>query len=424
MTPQTLIAHRLFRLGRLSLVALAALCGCTSQVVLPTDSGSNAAAAQLTVPPEDEVTLIKDLAQPWGTSFIKLEGVALVTGLEGTGSDPPPSTLRTTLISEMETHEVKNPNQILASPNTSLVLIRAFLPPGVRKGDHFDIEVLLPSRSETTSLRGGWLMRTRLREVAVLNNSLHTGRVSGLAEGNVLVDAVFDGAEDKVGEVRGRVLGGGTSLASRPLGLEVQTENRSVRTSALVGAAINARFHTFDHGVKKGVATPKRDNFIELDVHPRYQQNLARYMRVVRNIAFTESPTDRIRRMETLERQLRDPATAANVALQLEAIGKEAIPILHKATRSDDRDVRFYAAEALALHGRSGGRGTPGRGGAGYAGVSLARDRGAGGDGACQRPRVAPAVAGRAQRGDAVRGLPALRTRNPQDPVVRGTPTG
>ena len=69
---------------------------------------------------------------------------------------------------------------------------------GVQKGDRCDVEVRIPSKSETASLRGGWLMRARLREMAVLDNALHTGHVEGLAEGHVLVDAIFDGNTDKV----------------------------------------------------------------------------------------------------------------------------------------------------------------------------------------------------------------------------------
>jgi flagellar basal body P-ring protein FlgI len=112
---------------------------------------------------------------PWGTNYVVLEGVALVTGLDQNGSDPPPSAQRSALLNEMQTHDVRNPNFVLASPDTSLVLVRTFLPPGVQKGDRIDVEVRVPARSETKSLENGWLMQTRLREVAVLDDSVRTG---------------------------------------------------------------------------------------------------------------------------------------------------------------------------------------------------------------------------------------------------------
>jgi flagellar basal body P-ring protein FlgI len=349
MKPATTGPHPSFVAG-LWVAAALLLAGCTSPLLLTSSEVQDSKTlAELTPEPaEDGVLLVKDVSLPWGLNYITLEGVGLVTGLAKTGSDPPPSPQRSALISDMQTYEVKNPNMVLASAETSLVLVRCFLPPGVQKGDRCDVEVRIPSKSETASLRGGWLMRARLREMAVLDHALHTGHVEGLAEGHVLIDAVFDGTADKVRETRGRVLGGGMALTSRPIGLVVLSEQHSIRTSSQAGAAINARFHTYDRGIKRGVATPKRDNFIELEVHPRYKHNLVRYVRIVQNIALSESATDRLSRLEQLDRKLLEPATSATAAIQLEAIGKDAIRILKKGLKADDPEVRFYAAESLA----------------------------------------------------------------------------
>jgi hypothetical protein len=100
--------------------------------------------------------------------------------------------------------------------------------------------------------------------------------------------------------------------------------------------------------VKKGAAVPKRDNYIDLSVSPRYKHNLARYLRVVRNIAVRENPIERVERLQLLEKKLLEPATAGQAALQLEAIGNEAAAALRAGLTSSDLEVRFYAAEALA----------------------------------------------------------------------------
>src|SRR5690606_29271916 len=84
-------------------------------------------------------------------------------------------------------------------------------------------------------------------------------------------------------------------------------------------------------------------------IHPRYKNNVSRYVRVVTSIPLRESAAERIRRMELLETQLFQPTSARTAALQLEAIGGEEVtPILTKAIASPDVEVRFYAAEALA----------------------------------------------------------------------------
>ena len=128
----------------------------------------------------------------------------------------------------------------------------------------------------------------------------------------------------------------------------LKPDHRSVQASSLIGAAVNRRFHTYTGGAKKGVANPKDDQHVELVVHPRYKNNVERYMQVVRSIALRESPAQQMARLTLLERQLLDPITAATAALRLEAIGKEAVPTLNLGLKSADPEVRFYAAEALA----------------------------------------------------------------------------
>src|SRR5687768_3630287 len=61
---------------------------------------------------EKRVKLIGDLTGTWGFNYLKVESIALVTGLANTGSDPPPSPQRQALMAEMQSHEVDNPNQV------------------------------------------------------------------------------------------------------------------------------------------------------------------------------------------------------------------------------------------------------------------------------------------------------------------------
>jgi flagellar basal body P-ring protein FlgI len=250
----------------------------------------------------------------------------------------------------MQTHNVRRPEEALKSLDTAMVLVRGFIPPGARKGDTFDVEVYLPPspRTDTTSLRGGWLMQSRLRETAILDNDVHTGHVAGLAQGPIVVDALFDKSGDEVLQVRGRVLTGGIVQLDREMGLAIRGEHTSVKTSTTIGHAINERFHDFDHGSKKGLANPTRDNFLELKVHSRYRNDVGRYIQVVRSIALNESPVERIARIAELEKELLEPTASRRASLQLEAIGKEAIPTLRKGLVASDPEVRFHAAEALA----------------------------------------------------------------------------
>jgi hypothetical protein len=192
------------------------------------------------------------------------------------------------------------------------------------------------------------MMQSRMRETEFLGGAVHTGHILALAQGPVIVDAVFSNANDPVLNTRGRILSGAVAMKPRKMGLVVRSDFHSVRTSTAIGGAINMRFHTFDRGIKTGVAEPKDDNYIELVVYPRYKNNLARYIRVIRSIAVNENQTDRAQRLISLDRMIQDPIGAPSAALQLEAIGKEGIPVLKRAVELNDPEVRFYAAEALA----------------------------------------------------------------------------
>jgi flagellar basal body P-ring protein FlgI len=330
------------RAGILAAALVAGLAaGCAGTVVRPQSPEEPEAS-------EPGTRLIGDVAIPYGIHKVKVEAVALVTGLKGTGSDPPPSPNRGKLLSEMQRIGVRNPSSILASPNTSLVLVAGYLPAGVQKGDRFDLEVQVPSLSETTSLRGGYLMETRLKELAVLGDgAIHEGREWAVGQGPLMVDPAARIDDNPAELKRARVLGGGVSNVSRPLQLAVHTD-ASVLLSQQIGEAINRRFHVAPRGIKQGVATPRTDERIDLELHPRYRHNVLRYVQVVRSIAIRESTGERAQRLASLARQLMDPVTAASAALRLEAIGKDAIPALAKGIASDDPEVRFYAAEALA----------------------------------------------------------------------------
>ena len=304
---------------------------------------------------ETDTRMVGDYANPWGLNSQRVERAALVTGLPGTGSDPPPTAQRQSLLADMQARGVVEPNALLASTSTSLVWVHGYLPPGVRRGDRFDIHVEVPRDSETTSLASGWLMETRLAEMAVLGSRIRDGHVLGVAEGPLLVDPVSAGTLDSVSKLRAKIPGGGVALSSRPIGLIISPEHRSIALSKRIGDTINRRFHAIIRGAKRGVAIPKTDRYIELEIPPVYADNLERYVRVVRSLAVVEPAGGRHARLELLSRQLGDPVTAPAAALRLEAIGKEAVLTLRTALASKDPEIRFAAAEALAYLGESAG---------------------------------------------------------------------
>ncbi len=292
--------------------------------------------------------LVSRLTRVWGTKPQRVDGVSLVVGLHGTGSDPPPAGDRDALLSEMQTRQVDKPNSVLASPSTALVRVTGRIPPGARKGDHFDLYVEVPRDTATTDIQGGWLMATRLHEFAMLGNRVGEGHLLAVGQGDVLTDALMEAGESEIQKLRGRILGGGIVTKSRGFGLVVRDQFTSVKTSARIGEAINRRFNTYHNGRKQGVANPTRDDFVELLVHPRYVGNESRYIRVIQNIAIRESSRLRSARLGDLRLALADPDRSETASIKLEAMGEDGVATLRDALSANDFMVRFFAAEALA----------------------------------------------------------------------------
>ena len=96
---------------------------------------------------------------------MKVEGVGLVVGLDNTGVDPPSTFYRKQLLDEMSKAGVEKGEKLLTNPQVSMVIVRLTIPVGVGPKDRLDVQVEVPNGCGTTSLAGGYLLTTRLREV-------------------------------------------------------------------------------------------------------------------------------------------------------------------------------------------------------------------------------------------------------------------
>lgn len=299
-----------------------------------------------------ETPLLRDYISVTGNNMIALRGVGLVTGLDGTGGDPPPSHLRKALQDEMSRRKIPNQGRILASRNTALVMVTAYLPAMVRNGQKFDVRVTLPPNSEATSLKGGRLLETRLSEEQTIAGK---GNVKGheyaVAHGAILT-ALGSGGNTRDAPAmlrRGSIPGGAVSKTERNLEIILRNDFRGLKTSKTIENAISSRLHHYNnYGQRVPMAEAKTDIMLELMVHPLYRNNFPRYQQMIRSIALKETPVARRMRVEKLSRDILEPSKAAATALQLEAIGRDAIPFLQSALLSDSLEVRFHAAQALA----------------------------------------------------------------------------
>jgi flagellar basal body P-ring protein FlgI len=159
-----------------------------------------------------------------------------------------------------------NLKELLDDPGktTSLVLVSALIPPGARKGEPIDIQVMLPDESKTTSLKGGKLLACDLFNSDTTGNiksMVHEGRPAG-PSGDLKLGDVWAKAEGAViagqyvpdngkAEVEkdadgqpmfkvGRIWGGGRVTRTRPYFVLLNPGDQNPRMAAIVAERLNS----------------------------------------------------------------------------------------------------------------------------------------------------------------------------------------
>jgi len=322
--------------------------GCNSFTTKDDDeAAAEAKLEKLLVAPQPP-DLVRQAAIPHGLTFLSVEGVAAINGLPGTGGPIAPSLLRDELIDEMKKHDVSDPQGFLERPETALVRVQGIIPPAARRGDLIDLIVVSPTKSQAKDLHSGWLMDTRLRQQQKLAGAVRKSDVLAIGMGPLLVRADHEAGSDNTLNLQGTVLGGGRVQQERKLGLIIRPEYQHVKMAKQIADSINARFFFFDGTARTGIAKAIEDDFIEIQLHPRYRRNVHRLMAVVTMVSPKGESSATQTSLVELGKRIVEPTTSNDAALQLEALGDSAIPTLLSALEHSSLEIRFNAAQALA----------------------------------------------------------------------------
>ena len=310
---------------------------------------------ELVAKDDEKRDYVGKVAKVWGLNYAKVEGIGLAVNLKGSGSNPKASGQVEALRTELTARDISDISELISAPDTSMVLLRGYLPPGIRKGDPFDIEVGLMPDSETESLERGFVLKTSMRPIAQLGKSVKQGGLYGYAEGQVMVDSLFDNRSAKSNSRKGWIFGGGVSSETRKIGLTIVAKESSVQLTTAISTAINRRYTVTDKSGRRGAAKPKTDRRIELSIPDEYRLNISRYLQGVMNVVYGEDAKTRADRLDVLDRQMGSESTAEVAAIRLEAMGDMALPTLKRAIQHTHPKVRFFAAQALAYLGEHDG---------------------------------------------------------------------
>lgn len=296
---------------------------------------------------DDRPRLIGEAAVIVGTDIREYEGFGIVNGLMDTGGDVRPGSQRNYILGEMRHEDVPNPNKVLGLKSTALARLQLFVGPECVKGEALDLRVEIADQCEATSLRNGWLMPSRINEMQFLGGSVKKSALKAKGQGSLLI-LPASVTKSEANPRSAVILGGAKLIEARLFTIRIRDSLRHVTTTASIGRAINDRYSFYDGAERKGVATAKNDNMIQLEIPGRYRWDIQHYTDSILAISFTEQSADLEARIDKCRRLLKEPTTARQACLELEAMGKSGIPLLEEGLNSNDSEIQFYAAYSLA----------------------------------------------------------------------------
>lgn len=263
-----------------------------------------------------------------------ISGYGLVVNLNGTGSGDVPLGVRSMMVNEMTRMGVggelappalqRSPDDVIDSPNTAVVLVRAIVPPAAPVGTRFDARVSALQASSTTSLAGGRLYTTLMYRGQPVPGGPATqpvARASGELFLNPFIDP--DAAEASPDVLIAKVINGG--LVSNPLTVALILDNPSHTRARAIVNAINAKFP--QGSSREPTARGKSEEAIELIIPSRYAERPGDFINLVRHTRIDQRFPDEWARRYTEELKA-NPGMAPDLAWCLRSLGQSSVKFL------------------------------------------------------------------------------------------------
>jgi len=281
---------------------------------------------------------VADLVRVIESPATTVRGFGIVAGLFGTGSAECPPQLRQELEKyiwqQIPKSGVLNPRDFINSLDTAVVEILGVIPPMASTGQPFDIVVRPLSSTQTTSLSGGQLYTTDLKEISRFTQFNQYAKTIARAQGPIYTDRSAD-----PNSTRWYVFGGGYPLDNVNVSLVLNQPN--FIAAGVIRNRINERF-----GAK--VANAVSAGEIQLSIPDAYRDDKTRFLAMIRQLYLADQPNLKQQKIEKLIEQLQNDPDKAAPEAALEALGKASVDKLANLIKSSDNAVRFHAARCLS----------------------------------------------------------------------------
>lgn len=274
---------------------------------------------------------------------IPVEGIALVGGLEGTGSAQCPPEARRYLekyiMGKLGTEG--NISQYITSKNTAPVRVEGLMPTVKTRNGKFDLKVTALENTQTTSLNGGRLWGVDLYERGNIGNSL---RLLAKGQGPMYIDRLNQ--DEEIDYLSGYVLGAGESRNEYKMLLFIKEPN--YRTAAVIRDRLNTRFES-------DTAKAESPSTIRITVPDYYKKQKERFASIIESIYMIDSEELNKERVSKFTRLLISGKQKQASENALEAIGSPAEKKLEVLLNSSNPEVRLRAGRCLLNLGNQQG---------------------------------------------------------------------
>jgi hypothetical protein len=219
-------------------------------------------------------------------------------------------------------------------------MVAGAIPYGAPKGTRFDVNVRVVPGTSTESLDNGGLMETSLRFAAGGVALPGKGsKVFAEAKGPVFVNPYAErtsGAD--AGKLKeGTIIGGGRVTRSRPIRLQLRDPDYAMAQT--IQNRINERFGNLD------VAKARTRAAIELHIPRAYADDYTHFLDLVMHIPLANSGAAWEMHAREVVRRMEAPgADREQLALVLEAMNRQVLPVLRPLYASRNAATAYYAA--------------------------------------------------------------------------------
>ncbi len=231
-----------------------------------------------------------------------------------------------------------NARAFIESRDTAVVEIYGVIPALSSSGDTFDVALRPLSNSQTTSLDGGYLYATDLKELsrlARIEQFSMFSKTMATVEGPVFSDKL---SKDDENSSKWYVLGGGSPIHSSKIRLVLNQPD--FLTANAIRNRINERF-------KSKTAVPLSEAEIMLNIPSEYRDQKQRFLDMVSSLQLGTNFEMRQSRIDQLIAGLVSEPENETFSVALEAIGRPALDSMVALLSHPDEPVRFQAASCM-----------------------------------------------------------------------------